>query len=321
MSLEPLLGEFPLEQFLERYYLKLPYALPAAAQSLRQLGSWQTLGQILAPSAANPAEPAATVDMLVARHDKLWGERRVPAFSEAVELFREGFTLVVRQAQRQVPPLSELAAGFAAELGGPVNIHMYFTPPGEHGFAWHYDAEEVFIVQTAGRKEYQLRKNTVQPWPLEETIPADMRFEREIMPLSRVTLAAGDWLYIPAGYWHRAEAAAELEPAAESGATDPGDGKHPPAAISLAIGVMAPAAIQILDFLRATLPASILWRGRLPIATAIAAAGEQGPIDQQAQSELWEPVLQMLTDDFRRTLRQPGFPQELLDYLKQQAEE
>ncbi len=78
--------------------------------------------------------------------------------------------------------------------------------PGTPGFSWHYDAEDVFIIQTAGEKEYSLRKNTVNPWPLEETLPADMQYERELMPLMRVLLRGGDLLYIPCGYWHKAEA-------------------------------------------------------------------------------------------------------------------
>src|SRR5690606_27495317 len=113
-------------------------------------------------------------------------------------------------------------------------------PPGRFGFGWHYDAEEVFILQTVGQKEYSLRKNTVNPWPLEETLPQGMRYEREVMPLMRCLLQAGDWLYLPSGYWHKAEAR-ELS-------------------LSLAVGVMAPAAISILDRLREELLQSLVWR-------------------------------------------------------------
>ena len=58
-------------------------------------------------------------------------------------------------------------------------------------------------------------------------------------------LAAGDWLYIPPGYWHVAQTGAE-----ES--------------ISLAVGLMSPAAIDVYDFLRKELVASPAWRFRLP---------------------------------------------------------
>ena len=136
----------------------------------------------------------------------------------------------MRHAERHDPRILALAKDFEREFAAPVNIHIYATPGGQFGFGWHYDAEDVFILQTTGRKEYLLRKNTVQPWPLEETLPQDMRYEREIMPLMRCALEAGDWLYIPAGYWHMANAEQT--------------------AISLAIGVMSHAAIEVLDLLR-----------------------------------------------------------------------
>src|SRR5947209_3055839 len=128
----------------------------------------------------------------------------------------------------------------------PIDVHVYCTPAGQPGFGWHYDAEDVFVLQTAGRKEWSLRKNTVNPWPLAEALPADMRHEREIMPVLRCTLAAGDWLYIPAGYWHRTRAGEE--------------------SVSLSVGVLSASALDVYDFLRRQLLSSLRWRQRLPPA-------------------------------------------------------
>ena len=100
----------------------------------------------------------------------------------------EGYTIFIRHAERHHPGLAELAREFEATFLGPVNIHVFATPAGAPGFSWHYDAEDVFIIQTAGEKEYSLRKNTVNPWPLEETLPEDMQYEREQMPLMRVLM-------------------------------------------------------------------------------------------------------------------------------------
>ena len=33
-------------------------------------------------------------------------------------------------------------------------------------------------------------------------MPHDMQFERETTPVIACTLLRGDWLYIPAGWWH-----------------------------------------------------------------------------------------------------------------------
>jgi ribosomal protein L16 Arg81 hydroxylase len=66
----------------------------------------------------------------------------------------------------------------------------------------------------------------------------------EIMPVQQCRLAASDWLYIPAGYWHSTMAADE--------------------SLSLSIGIRAPSAIDLFDRLREHLLASIEWRERLP---------------------------------------------------------
>ena len=80
-----------------------------------------------------------------------------------------------------------------------------------------------------------------------------MRYEREIMPLVRCELAAGDWLYIPSGYWHM--------------------GQSRELALSLAIGVMPRTGIDVLDFVRPRVAGSLLWRQRLPVAGRACTAG------------------------------------------------
>jgi ribosomal protein L16 Arg81 hydroxylase len=232
------------------------------------------------------------VDAMVVRNGQRVDAAQPRNRREAESLAAEGCTLLVRNAQRHDAALAELAAGFERDFRGPVNIHIYATPAGRFGFGWHYDAEEVFILQTEGKKEFALRKNTVNPWPLEETLPTDMRYEREIMPLMRCLLAPGDWLYIPCGYWHRAEAR-EMS-------------------ISLAIGVMAPAALDLFDFLRPRLLDSLRWRQRLPIATVDASTGHHGDAAlREIVADLAADVQRMLTDE--KTLREFIAKQQLRD--------
>src|SRR5262249_23259172 len=194
------------------------------------------------------------VDVLVGREGRRWGENGAPRPEEARPLLAEGYTLGIRHAERHDPGLAELADGFRRDFLGAVNVHVYCTPAGRPGFGWHYDAEDVFILQTRGSKEWSLRKNTVNPWPLVETLPADMRHERELMPVLRCTLRAGNWLYIPAGYWHRTEAGDE--------------------SISLSVGVLSATAVDVYDFLRGRLLGSLRWRQRLPTPGAASTLSE-----------------------------------------------
>jgi ribosomal protein L16 Arg81 hydroxylase len=236
VNLQTLLGDIPIRQFVADYYQRLPYSSAGNARLLTEVANWDLLTHIIASEQA---------DVLVCRRNEQYAGELPNAVDAAKRLVDDGYTLLVRHAEQHNEKLANLATAFARDFAAPVNIHMYCTPGGQYGFGWHYDAEEVFIIQTAGRKEYRLRKNTVNPWPIEETLPADMHYEREIMPLVRCELAAGDWLYIPSGYWHM--------------------GESRETAISLAIGVQPRTAVDVFDFLRPQLLESLFWRQRLPV--------------------------------------------------------
>jgi len=246
MSLERLLGDTSKRDFIENSYLQQPFSKAGGARELVELGSWRTIDTIL---------PQQDVDVLVARQGELRDDPAPPTPAEARQLHSDGWTLVIRHAEKHVPELDQLADSFRRDFCGEVNIHLYCTPGDQYGFGWHYDAEDVFILQTEGVKEYSLRKNTVHPWPLMETIPHDMQFGAEIMPVMKCALSAGDWLYIPPGYWHVAQS------------------QQP--AVSLALGVMSTAAIDVYDHLRNKLLGSLLWRQRLPPPGAAATLSEE----------------------------------------------
>jgi ribosomal protein L16 Arg81 hydroxylase len=280
MSLQTLLGDVPKSKFVADHLHRFPYSASGGARAVCSGGSWAVLGEIL-------RRPA--VDVMVARRGQQVAQ--LPSSLAAAQtLSAEGCTILVRNAQRHDPQLLELASAFERDFAAPVNIHFYATPPGEFGFGWHYDAEDVFILQTGGVKEYSLRKNTVHPWPLEETIPQDMRYPAEIMPLMRVLLKAGDWLYIPCGWWHKAEA--------------PNGGE---AALSLAIGVMSPAAIALYDFLRPRLLESLLWRQKLPVL------GEASPLAREELLARLRTMSAELAQDLQKILNNEQMLAEYLD--------
>lgn len=282
MALKQLLGDLPLSTFLDEHFLKLPFALAGGCREFVELGSWKVLEHLLAQQGADviagkaSGEQAATVPASV---------------EEAQVLIGQGYTIGVRQAQRHHAGLASLAADFRADFLADVDIHLYCTPAGEAGFGWHYDAEDVFILQTQGSKDWLLRKNTVNPWPLIETLPADMRYGAEIMPLVRCRLKQGDWLYIPAGYWHRTEAQEQ--------------------SCSLSVGIATPTGLDVWDFLRSKLLDSLRWRQRLPPLGTAAGASEQDVVAGLCDhfSELGRDAAMLLA--------QPQFAREFLASRRQ----
>ncbi len=278
MALRELLGDVPLAQFVNEYFLRLPFSRPGGCRHVVPLADWPAVAAIL-------GQPG--VDVLVGREGRPWDGAAPPSPEQARALLAEGYTVGIRHAERHSPGLAALAKGFEEDFLAPVDVHVYCTAAGQPGFGWHYDAEEVFILQTRGRKEWQLRKNTVNPWPLVETLPKDMRYQREIMPLMRCTLQEGDWLYIPGGYWH---------------ATRAGDEES----ISLSVGVLSATALDVFDFLRQRLLTSLLWRQRLPVA------GSASPVGRDERLKQWREVFGGLADDLAAEMRREGLADEFL---------
>lgn len=284
MTLARILRDTTVADFVDRYLHRIPLSQPGGARDFVELATWEALERILGG--------AAPVDLVVVRANRRHDGPPPHSIAESRALFAQGWTLLVRHAERNDPGLAELARGFRADLASEIDVHLYVTPPGAHGFGWHFDAEDVFVLQTAGAKTFSIRKNTVHPWPLLETMTDDLGFEHERTPLVRCELAAGDALYIPNGYWHRAETG----PASES--------------ISLAVGAHCPSAVLLLDFLRRVLPRDIVWRRRLPLF------GEASPLDTESLLAQYRELLTELGGDLARTLAEPKIARAFLDSLR-----
>lgn len=248
-------------------------------------GDWATAERVLSSPQADVITGSATQRY----------EGSLPAtLAEARALLAKGLTVGVRHAERHDSALGQIARDFATEFLAPIDIHIYCSPGGYPGFGWHYDAEDVFVLQTLGKKEWSLRKNTVNPWPLVDTLPEDMLYEREIMPVMRCLLSAGDWLYIPAGYWHRTLSIDE--------------------SISLSIGIESLSAMRVYDFLRPQLLESLLWRQRLP------PAGTASQLSDGELLEQYEALFKALGSDLVKMLSVKTLPAAFLAALRKPKE-
>lgn len=278
--IERLIGRIPFDAFMETRFGRVPHASPGAGKAWLSLGAWGTFAR---------ASRAGGADLMVARDGRL-REGSPPRDARGLKkLLAEGWTLVLRHAERHGKSLRTWADGVGRDFGAPVDIHLYTTPEGKSGFGWHYDAVDLFLLQTEGTKEYALRKNTVNPWPTLETIPRDMRFERETSPVRMTcTLSPGDCLYVPAGYWHSARGVAGRS-------------------TTVAFGVMSATALDLLDALRRRLAGSLVWRQRLvPVPGAAGAAAPSAPADP------YGTLLTELGRDLAAALADPDFPRAFL---------
>ena len=129
------------------------------------------------------------------------------------ELFVDGSTLVLQGLHRTWPPLVGFGGRLAVELGHPVQINAYVTPPQNKGFSAHFDVHDVFVLQVAGEKRWTIHA-PVHPAPLRDQEwtryrPAVQR-QAEGEPAVDTVLRPGDALYLPRGWLHAAEALGDV---------------------------------------------------------------------------------------------------------------
>ena len=105
-------------------------------------------------------------------------------------IFEDGATIVLQGLHRWFDPVARFCRDLELELGHPCQVNAYVTPSGAQGLDLHEDAHDVFVLQSFGRKHWEVHAAP------EET-------ERD--PLD-VEVASGDTIYMPAGTPHAARA-------------------------------------------------------------------------------------------------------------------
>jgi hypothetical protein len=155
--------------------------------------------ELLARILATPNVDAIAVDRgRLAQHAE-------SALADIAASFARGESVVVRRAERHDAMLGAMASACATALGGHAHVQLFATPPGARSFGWHYDDEDVLILQTGGTKDYWFRENTLPPRSA-RAADAFSRITHERSATYATTLAAGDALYLPRGTWHVATA-------------------------------------------------------------------------------------------------------------------
>ena len=123
--------------------------------------------------------------------------------------FAAGATIVLQALHRTWGPVATTTRELAADLGHPVQVNAYVTPPQNQGFDDHYDVHDVLVVQVAGEKRWRVRPPVLeaplrtQPWTDRRTAVAQAA---EADPVVDAVLGPGDCLYLPRGWLHSAAA-------------------------------------------------------------------------------------------------------------------
>jgi hypothetical protein len=178
-----------IDDFSTKYRWRRPHAQASSCESAASFLDWTVLGRVLADRP----------DAIVVAGGKLMDCQSPRTLDEMNRYLASGIGLCVRHAEKHDDGLAEVADAFSV-FGRP-QVQLFVTAPRTHGFGWHYDDEEVFIAQTTGHKRYFFRANTVTA---NEAAHGSMfsRFAQERSPMCMTTLISGDFLYLPARWWH-----------------------------------------------------------------------------------------------------------------------
>lgn len=127
----------------------------------------------------------------------------------ALEYFwREGFTVQSDHLQRYGTEAAMVSAALTEAFGHFTRLNLYSSPPQAQGFGPHFDADDVYIVQAAGTKQWAVYNRTVDD-PTRDWLESDfVELQRSgslTAPVYNVTLRPGDVLYIPRGSVHHAD--------------------------------------------------------------------------------------------------------------------
>jgi hypothetical protein len=120
------------------------------------------------------------------------------AFSSLMD---QGAHIIFGRLDEYVPSLWRLCRQIAEQTGERVTAEAIVTSGKGCALPQHYNNEDICVLQMAGSKRWQLcGPAVVNPVKsmLDQPTPQSAPFFDEV-------LRAGDFLFLPAGYWHRCE--------------------------------------------------------------------------------------------------------------------
>lgn len=132
-----------VERFLRENYSKVPYSRPFAAKEYIDLLSWENVLQVYS---CGSSRFKIVKDFMIC-HDPFRGSQE-----ELFAFYLGTHSIVIRHTERSHPVLAELADDFSHGFNSAVDIQSFLTPENAETFGWHYDVENVFIIQTSGEK-------------------------------------------------------------------------------------------------------------------------------------------------------------------------
>ena len=252
MLFEQVLSPISCEEFQSKTWLRNFLFVKGDPSKFSRLCSWKTVNNVLMHTTMEaprikivrrgiPVSPASFVDSSEAGYPRIQDYK-------VRSLLRDGAMLVLNGAERIASPIAVLAEElrdlFKCQTFGDFHANWKAEP----GFLSHWDPQEVFILQIAGRKHWKVYKAE-----LEHPIVGHPEFNVSPRqpPAFDGVIEAGDLLYIPRGWWHVATPLDEPT-------------------LHLTIGVRPQSGADLMRFMCTTVETEAVMRANIPFHDATA---------------------------------------------------
>ncbi|RIV87830.1 cupin domain-containing protein [Aurantiacibacter zhengii] len=201
-ALEMMIAPLTPEEFFRDHYEKAYFHSTAINPNVGDLLSIDRIDEIIADSEL----PARSISMAKSGRGIPAGEytfaNGVVDRGAVLDGFRDGATIILPQLHFADGKLYEFCLSLQRAFGARTQTNIYMTPPGEHGFGVHYDDHDVFVLQVAGAKDWEIYGDR-------ETLPyrgEGFRKDRDDPGELKdsFVLETGQCLYVPRGTAHRA---------------------------------------------------------------------------------------------------------------------
>jgi len=246
------------EKFESDYCGKAHLCVSGNDDKFEDVASWDVINELLADSTLwtgrlltlakqGPTLDPKTYCVVETDRDGHVIQRPVPELIH--KHLEDGATLVLNHADTLTPELSGVAGCLQLQFRAQVKCNIYCSWQASQGFATHFDGTDVFVLQIAGRKFWNLYEGFYEkplsssPYVFKLGAEENERLKGDC--IEKVELTPGDVLYIPRGQYHDAIASSE-------------------ASLHLTFGIVPLVGVNVFDVVKAQLENDPLFNKPLP---------------------------------------------------------
>jgi ribosomal protein L16 Arg81 hydroxylase len=218
LDFQDLLSPVTLEEFFARYWAKSTLFLQRGDREF--FGNLMTLADVdrcLVTASADTT--SKSLQVVVPPGSGRKNSEIIPANGVSkhslYDAYLSGDTVRMIGVEKYWPPLALLLASMQEVIAAKLGVNMFLTPARSQAFPFHFDSVDVFVIQLAGSKKWTIWEPTYErPMALAIAEPygaqISERDESKLTLREEVVLEAGDAMYMPRGFYHKAVAQDEL---------------------------------------------------------------------------------------------------------------